>query len=1050
MHRDIATSKLSYSIKRFLLLLILHSALASSLYSSDWKTTILPMQDRRSPNSIFCILQDSRGILWIGTDNGLYRYNGTGFTNYIHDRRNSSSIADNLVFSIAEDATGRIWIGSSRGTISCLSPPQDQFQRVHVAATSTSQLDTLAITALHYDPQNGLLAGTSGAGIFQKDRAGNFQPHPLVTEGHIRSVLLASNNDLWIAVQKKGVLCLKPSNLNNSTEQHILNLPLPTPTSLHEDTNGLVWIGTTEGLFRYTPGQAESSIASPLLPKEIITGITSHKNHGQEQSENLWIATLTGLYQLAKNDAGSIVRYLSQQRLQALAIDRSGNIWAGLQQEGLAKLTRPRKRFAFYQSGQLHAASSEADAVRSLYAHKAMTGNFLWIGTMLNGLIGLDRDTGKTVSPLQNVFSNQDQPAITGITAYNKSEFWVATWGGGVFRIRYPNLKVNTDRRNWESIQYKDQLRSKVVLDILPDSVNSTRVMWLGTDQGLECMNLAGDIILTASYSEKDSSSLSDNRVQSNSILRDKHGYLWVGTWHGLNRSTTRLSEAPTTLNFKRYLANYDNPNTIGDNRITALYEDQSNSDYVIWIGTHGGGLNRIIIAEDGTSQITHFTLQDGLPDNVVYAICGSANQRLWISTNDGLCEFDPRTETARNYDERDGLPETRFFWGAGHQNANKDRLFFGTTNGVVEFESSKSNQFDAPPEVVISNFSILNASDSLNQKMIESVSDAMHSSSALTLGPNQNSFSVEFALPDYRLPAKNQYAYQLEGFDSDWIFNRNRPFVTYTNIDPGSYRLRVKGKNSDGLWVKNETILQINIAPPFWKSWWFMTMSVLFIGGLIALVVSYHVKQLLKVERLRTKLAADLHDDIGANLTEVAILSEVIARRPGLDAKTSSSLQRISDTSRNLIDSMSDIVWLVNPRRDSLHDLILRLQDTNSELLGQLDIAFRAENLPDLQTVSLPMEHRQHLFLIFKEALNNAIKYSRCSLIHLKASVRKGELKMSLSDNGVGFNPNSGATGNGLSNMKQRADLIGGEVAIESSGGGGTTISFSGLISKR
>ena len=244
-----------------------------------------------------------------------------------------------------------------------------------------------------------------------------------------------------------------------------------------------------------------------------------------------------------------------------------------------------------------------------------------------------------------------------------------------------------------------------------------------------------------------------------------------------------------------------------------------------------------------------------------------------------------------------------------------------------------------------------------------------------------------------------------MEGFDRDWIYSGNRRFVTYTNLDPGKYIFKVKGSNNDGIWNEEGASISIQILPPLWRTWWFIVLSVLTVIGIITLISYYRIKNLIEMGRFRTKLAADLHDNIGSSLTEISILSEVISKKIKTEDKDiTKSLNSISNNSRNLVDSMSDIVWLVNPKRDTLYDLILRLRDTYSELSSYTNISFRSENIISLQKVSLSMERRQHLYLIFKEAINNCITHSECTEITLDAFVKNKMLEMTLKDNGKGF----------------------------------------------
>ena len=416
------------------------------------------------------------------------------------------------------------------------------------------------------------------------------------------------------------------------------------------------------------------------------------------------------------------------------------------------------------------------------------------------------------------------------------------------------------------------------------------------------------------------------------------------------------------------------------------------------------------------------------------------------MSTDDGLSMLNPAEEIFKNFDVTDGLQGNQFFWGAGFKGIGGE-LFFGGTSGFNAFYPSDLTNNEHIPPVVITDFKILNQPVGIGAKG-SPLTKAISLTKEIELSYSQNVFSFEFSALDYSAPNKNRYAYIMQGFDKDWVYSGNRRFVTYTNLDPGKYTFKVIGSNNDGVWNKTGTQLAIIISPPFWRTWWFISSAVIIIGGMIYLIIYYRVKNLIGIERLRAKLAADLHDNIGSSLTEISILSEVISHKiNSADDHTKKSLKMISDNSRNLIDNMSDIVWLVNPKRDSLYDLILRLRDTYSELSSYTNISFRSENIKELEKISLSMEHRQHLFLIFKEAINNSISHSKCSQIILEASERGRRLEMTLRDDGIGFETSHLSSGNGLANMRNRAKTIGGVLSVLSGNGKGTVVQFNGNI---
>jgi len=259
-----------------------------------------------------------------------------------------------------------------------------------------------------------------------------------------------------------------------------------------------------------------------------------------------------------------------------------------------------------------------------------------------------------------------------------------------------------------------------------------------------------------------------------------------------------------------------------------------------------------------------------------------------------------------------------------------------------------------------------------------------------------------------------------------------------------------VKGSNSDGIWSENAASIRIIINPPFYQTWWFVTLVVIIIVFFIYYLGTIRVKSQLEIEKLKLKIASDLHDNIGAGLTEISILSEVAERSEGQKSSiVKKDLQKISETARQLVDSMSDIVWVVNPQRDSLHDLIVKLKDSYNEFFSSIGISFQVNNIEKSDDIKLPMDYKQNLLLMFKEAINNAIKYSGCKKLKLEAFYKNDIIEIILKDDGAGFNLNEVKFGNGIKNMENRAKKIKGKLSWKSEVGGGTTVVFSGKLGK-
>jgi signal transduction histidine kinase len=366
-------------------------------------------------------------------------------------------------------------------------------------------------------------------------------------------------------------------------------------------------------------------------------------------------------------------------------------------------------------------------------------------------------------------------------------------------------------------------------------------------------------------------------------------------------------------------------------------------------------------------------------------------------------------------------------------------KIYFGSTDaGIIYFKPEELKDNDYIPPVYITDFKLFNKPvyandvDSILKSPIELTKE-------ITLSYNQNVISFEFAALNYIHPEKNQYAYKLESFDKDWIYtDASKRFVNYTNLDPGEYTFKVKGSNNDGVWNPMETTIKLIITPPFWQTWWFRALIVLAATMIVYALYRYRLQQVLKVQNIRNKIAGDLHDDIGSTLNSISIYSEVAKND---DNRRTHSLTMIGESSRKVIDAMSDIVWTINPDNDSFEKIILRMRSLSYNLLRakKIEFTFRADdNLNDLK---LSLEERRNFYLIFKEALNNLIKYSQAKKVSILLEKNSRNISLLIRDDGVGFDPEKKYNGNGLTNIRRRAKEINAKLIMESGQGIGTSI---------
>ncbi|MFQ5606091.1 MAG: two-component regulator propeller domain-containing protein, partial [bacterium] len=565
-------------------------------------------------------------------------------------------------------------------------------------------------------------------------------------------------------------------------------------------------------------------------------------------------------------------------------------------------------------------------------------------------------------------------------------------------------------------------------------------VLWFGTGGGGLCrFNSRSSTFTRFQRDAARPESLNDPFVFA--LLEDRHGRFWVGT----AAAGLKLFDRETGA-VRHFQHDPSNPASLSNNRVLCLTETQSGE---IWVGT-AAGLNKLVVPTTPEKDFlfVQFHESDGLPNEVIYGILEDNSGHLWISTNRGLAKVTPGADrlTVRIYTAADGLQSDEF----NHNSFHKDRdgrMYFGGVNGLNAFhpDSVKDNPY--VPPIVITDFKILNEAERFT------------GTSEIVLSYRDYFFSFEFAALNYTLPEKNKYAYMMEGFDEDWIYCGTRRFASYTNLDPGDYIFRVKGSNNDGVWNEEGTSVKVRVTPPPWKTWWAYTLYGLFILGSIAGFVRYRIRSLEKEveakaaierakveerERVRKNSSADFHDEAGHMITKITLFLELAKRKAGLDAGLTEYLSKIEENTKALSSGMRDFIWGLDPEKDSLYDTLLRLKDFGNNLFQHSEIRFQAGGIkPSFKQIDLPMHHRRSILFIFKEAMNNCIKYSVADSAYLKAELDRTELTIIFEDNGAGFEQRKDGEGYGLKNMVARAGKIGASIEIGSIPGQGTKIVF-------
>ncbi|NUM80465.1 hypothetical protein HUU42_06620 [bacterium] len=366
--------------------------------------------------------------------------------------------------------------------------------------------------------------------------------------------------------------------------------------------------------------------------------------------------------------------------------------------------------------------------------------------------------------------------------------------------------------------------------------------------------------------------------------------------------------------------------------------------------------------------------------------------------------------------------------------------MYFGGMNGLTVFHPDSIREDDYQPPIVLTAFKLFNTPVTVGQQydgfvLPQSITDT----DELILSYRESVFTLEFSALMFSQPMKHTYAYRLEGFDKDWNYtNAKRRFATYTNLDPGTYTFHVKGSNHDGVWNEYGRTLKIIITPPWWETWWFRALLIVGIISVLMLAYKYRVRQIIKIEKLRADIASDLHDEVGSSLGSIALMTERMAIHPSFENQEREKLLTISGVARRTLEAMSDIVWAIQPYVGRRDDFFLRIKEITAELLTQEHLTYRL-HLPE-KGAPLSMLIRKNTVLIYKEILHNILKHSKASHVLIDIALHGHAMYWTIQDNGIGMN-NPIKTGNGMKNMKKRAEALGGTIEFSSEQGQGVTI---------
>ncbi|MBP7867911.1 MAG: hypothetical protein KA419_18435 [Acidobacteria bacterium] len=805
-----------------------------------------------SQTTINAIVQDRRGYLWFGSQDGLNRFDGYRMGVYRHDPADPCSLVGNHIRSLREDASGRLWIGTDMG-LSCFDPRTERFTRHRHPAWDAPGLSHDSVLAILEDRYGTLWVGT-GNGVDRVDRrTGLFEPSPSPRgdpaglarlRGRIVSALLEdAGGNLWAGTD----LGLYRFDRRRLVFGHCPIGPTPAGPpgrplvrALAESPGGTLWVGTNGGLYRYDTrtGSVTAYRSDPANADSL--GDDTVSSLAVDPDGQVWIGTNNGLTRF--NPAtGHFLRFRNQpdnplslgnDGVLSLCLDRGGNLWIGSYGgRGVSRFNLNQQDFVHYQHRAGDPDTLQNNRVRALWED---SGGALWVGTYL-GLSRLDPFSGRLTS-WRNAADDPGSLSCDMVWALredSRGDLWVGTLGGGLNRLdrqtgRFTRFRHQPDQPGSLS---GDQVR------VIFEDARGT--LWVGADGGgVNRFDRESGTFTVFRNRPKDPASLSHDYVRT--LTEDTAGNLWVGTYGGgLNRFL------PATGTFVRHQHHPGRPDSISSDFILSACRDSTGR---LWFGT-SGGLNRF---DPVSGRFTAWRERDGLPNDVVYAIQEDDAGCLWLSSNRGLSRFDPATETFTNYDENDNLQSLEFNGGVSCRGKG-GRLYFGGVNGFNVFDPRRVRPRTFVPPVVISELLLFNQPVPVARPDLPEGKDRFRLNAhigftpEIRLGHTDYLFAIEFAALDFARPGAVRYAYMLEGFDPDWV--RTDPAnrrATYTNLPPGDYRFRVKAIGRNGAPDSAEASLRVRVYPPPWKTWWAYGLYLLGLAGFVVGIVrlrSYRLK---------------------------------------------------------------------------------------------------------------------------------------------------------------------------------------------------------------
>jgi ligand-binding sensor domain-containing protein/two-component sensor histidine kinase len=978
-------------VRLFISLLIAPSSLRAHRLPLKTYTTA----DGLARDRIECIVQDRRGFIWICTSEGLSRFDGYGFTNY----GTTEGLPSNVLTDLLETGEGIYWIGTSAGL--CRFKPAAKGAARFVQYNLPG--DKLAnVNILKEDRQGAVWCGTN-RGLFRLPKGGTAFERvemgmSVEASGGVHALMADRRGALWVGT---GIgLYVRQEDGAVKSYGHIFRQVI---LALLEDREGRLWVGTDGSLWRIEHAGKATRLLTDIWVFSLL----------QTSDGKIWLGTNRGLAEWVPQigrDKEDFEFYgtangLSGREISSLMEDRDGNVWMGSDGGGVMRMAHGGFITYHTQDGLGDPASVSGTVFDT------REGRCFARGSVISRFDGRHFHSKRLVIPRDISYFSWAE----GRMAFQDraGEWWLGTAQG---LCRFPAVAfdrlANTPPR--AVYRMRDGLPADLIFQLFEDSRGD---IWVGT-MGAAGGGTPGGRDGLALWERKSGRIrvIAELNSAPTGFAEDRAGNIWIGIFNGM---LARFGGGRLT--------DFTNLPGVPGGSWKVPFVDSAGR---LWIVSRRG-LGR---ANDPTEDRPHFvtyTTAQGLVSNHIKAITEDGWGRIYVASGRGLDRLEPQADSIRitkHYTYPDGLVMGEL--SAAYRDRTGD-LWFASNLGISQLTPAAERAQGVPP-MLLTGLAVGTAPyvvSDIGQSQIEGI----------RVRPGQGPLRIDFVGLSFAPGEKLRYQYRLDGVDQ-WSAPAEQRSVVYGRLAAGTYRFLVRAVTSEGGTTEPATVT-FTVLPPVWLTWWFLTLAATAAGALVYILHRYRVQQLLAVERVRTRIATDLHDDIGSSLSQISILSELARYRLDTgDPKAAQPLGEIATVSREMVAALSDIVWAINPKHDHLSDLAARMRRFAVDVLGTrgIDLRFEADCEEQQRTSS---DFRRQLYLIFKEAVNNAARHSACTQARVEMHICKGRLELCISDNGRGFELSTAGKGNGLVNMQRRAAGLGGTIELHSEPGQGASL---------